>query len=167
MQLHVLHGETLPSPLLDFNEARRNIMQMILNGPIPPLPSSSSSSPCLPTFFFCPPQHLICLCPFLFPFLFNFMLNAFPYFLIVPKLTFVFVSPALFSSSLSPFQKMRSLHWHAGSSEDEYGLCNVNIAESALSTCISWEEGGWGRVNTSNEEKEMKEMESWRFSNGS
>lgn len=53
MLSHVLPGRMLPAPLIIFNEARGNIMQMSLNGawtrpkagsPITKSPSSSSSS---------------------------------------------------------------------------------------------------------------------------
>lgn len=73
MQSHVLSGRVLPSPLLIFNEAKRNIMQMSLNGPIPAFPFSFSSSPHpLPTSFFCPRQFSVYLYPYLPPFLFIF-----------------------------------------------------------------------------------------------
>lgn len=119
MLSHVLPGRMLPAPLLIFNEARRNIMQMSLNGAWTPAPKQGHRLPHLPlpplrllVFFLCPRHRSICLCPYLPPhlFFFYFLLNAFPYFLISPKLILVFASPGPSSSSRSPFQKARLCH---------------------------------------------------------
>lgn len=102
----MLPGKMLPAPLLIFNEARRNIMQMSLNGAWTTAPKQGHQSLHLPLpplcLHFYPPSLFVLLfvqfpcvlnCP---PVLFNFFPNlpTFPDALIFPVLILVFASPA-------------------------------------------------------------------------
>lgn len=122
MLSHVSPGRMFPAPLLIFNEARKSIMQMSLNGAWTSPSSKAGSAVNFPL----PPPCLLFYCNCLLflsssasnlsvslpsPFLFNFPLNAFPYFLISSSThpCVCFSSPS--SSSHSPFPNARLCHW--------------------------------------------------------
>lgn len=66
---HLLPGRMFPAPLLIFNEARKSIMQMSLNGAwTSSSPKTGSPAhlplPPLTAFFLCPPHRHVCQGPY-------------------------------------------------------------------------------------------------------